>query len=273
VKGCPLRCLWCANPESQNFEKEIAWTKSECIGCKSCTESTVGEHFRFEEDGLYWEDFTANSLEEIRNLCPATALHVFGETKTVDEVMTEVIKDEIFYSDSGGGITVSGGEPLSQGDFTYELLKKAGENGIHRCMETTGFAHYETLSRIARELDYLLMDIKCINEEVHKKYTGVSNQVILENVKRLRAEFPHLPIQIRTPVIPGVNDSEEAISAVSEFVAAMPNTRYELLRYHRLGEPKYESLHRVYPLGEKELSEERFKEFQSYEFNHLQEIQ
>jgi pyruvate formate lyase activating enzyme len=233
-------------------------------------ESRLGEKFRFEEEGLYWEELSVQELEEIRTVCPSMALHVIGEEKSVEEVMEEVLKDEIFYSDSGGGITVSGGEPLAQEAFTYELLKTAGENGIHRCMETTGYARYETMRKIACELDCLLMDIKCMNENVHKKYTGVSNQVILENAKRLRAEFPLLPIQIRTPVIPGVNDSEESISAISAFAASLPNSRYELLRYHRLGEPKYESLHRVYPMGEKELPEERFKELKAYEFNHLQ---
>jgi pyruvate formate lyase activating enzyme len=226
--------------------------------------------FHFEDEGLFWNrPDDPEALDEIRTLCPAQALQVIGEEKTVEEVIENVERDRIFYEDSLGGLTVSGGEPLSQPEFTIALFKEAKKRGIHCAAESCGYGKWEDMRRMAEHLDYFLTDIKCIRDSVHKKYTGLSNQLILDNFRRLREAYPDLPIQVRTPVIPGINDNEESISAIAEFLAPYDNVRYELLQYHRLGEPKYQALHRRYRMGTRELDNERFRELRQYEFNKI----
>jgi pyruvate formate lyase activating enzyme len=265
LKGCPLHCIWCANPESQNPETELGWTKEKCIGCESCIKSESPYNFRFGEEGLLWD--SVNVSETVEAVCPSKALHVIGSDMTVGEVLAEVEKDYIFYSNSEGGITVSGGEPLMQPEFTYRILKEAGNRSIHRSIETTGFAQTDIFLKIAGETDYLLMDIKSMDNEVHKKYTGVSNEIILKNAKAVREKYPKLQIHFRTPVIPGINDSDDAIKAIHDFVMTMDNVQYELLKYHRLGEGKYDSIHREYEMGTVELPDDKYKELkQKYEY-------
>lgn len=268
LKGCPLRCKWCANPESQKAQPELAWTKSKCIGCGECLKAKLKSGFHFEEENLYWDELL-DDADTIRRTCPSTALHTIGYRATADEVLKEVDKDAIFYGDEEGGLTVSGGEPLMQAGFTYELLKKARKEGINTSIETTGFADIKDFVKVAGELDYMLMDIKSMDDEKHQLATGVSNKRIIENFRAIRETYPELPIHVRTPVIPGFNDSNEDIKKISEFVSSFDNVRYELLKYHRLGQSKYESLHRSYPMGDQKLDEEVFEKLKQYQFNHI----
>lgn len=260
LKGCPLHCRWCANPESQVCKSELGWEKKQCIGCKECVK-IAGMNCRFENGTLLWDADKEIDPKLIKRTCPSEALHVIGEEKTACEVLDEVEKDLEFYLQSGGGLTVSGGEPLLQGKFLLELLSEAKKRGIGRAIETTGFAKYELFSQVCAELDYLLIDVKTMNDEVHKRETKVSNKMILENLKKVRRDYLDLKIKVRTPVVPGVNDTDKDISDLVAFVRSLgPNTEYELLKYHKLGEPKYESLNRSYEMGDVELSEERFRE-------------
>lgn len=248
LKGCPLRCKWCANPESQNGETEVAWTKSKCIGCGKCK-------------GADWT--------EIDKICPSKARHTIGYDTTVEQVLSVVDRDGIFYGDEEGGLTISGGEPLMQHKFTYQLLKGAKELGINTAIETTGFAAPEKFIKVAGKLDYLLMDIKTLDNNIHKAVTGVSNEIILDNFTMIRRSFPNLPVHVRTPVIPGVNDNEEAIRNIYDFIGNCHNVRYELLKYHKLGESKYESLGREYPMGDAVLADEVFEKLKKYQFNNI----
>ncbi|MGN1202153.1 MAG: glycyl-radical enzyme activating protein [Eubacterium sp.] len=261
LKGCPLRCRWCANPESQQKKIELGWTKNDCIGCGGCLTLLGNYGCKYIDDKIIWSTDIIPDPNRVKRACPSTALHAIGEEKTVDEIIKAVEKDKVFYSNSGGGLTISGGEPLMQSDFTLALLKAAKARQINTAMETSAFGDTDVFVEIAGQLDYLFTDIKCFNDELHKKNTGVSNKLILKNIKAVRGAYPDLKICIRTPVIPNVNDSESEISKISRFVKSLGgNTEYELLKYHKLGIPKYESLHRDYPMGNLELSDEIFEE-------------
>lgn len=274
-KGCPLSCRWCSNPESQKRQCQMAWNREKCIGCGSCVEELKDFACRFEgTGGLHWQEPSAKDADRIDwkkvdLVCPAAAFHVFGKKWRSEEILKEVKKDAVFYGNSGGGITLSGGEPLMQPSFAAELLKKAGSQGIHRAMETSGYAPFEVFRETAEQLDYLLMDIKAYDDGIHKKYTGVSNRIILENLRKIRREFPELPIHVRTPVIPGVNDSEKEIGKIADYVRQFSNIRYELLKYHRYGLPKYEMLRREYDMGDDILSDGLFANLKQFEFAYL----
>lgn len=261
LKGCPLRCKWCGNPESQRFQPELAWNADDCIACKGCQQLACAD-CKFQDGILSWEMRGTADREETRRVCPTQALRVIGEEMTAAQVVAEIQRDQVFYSQGEGGLTLSGGEPLSQPEFSLAILETAQAAGLHCAIETTNFAPWETVSRLAASLDYYLTDVKCIDDGVHLAWTGVSNRLILENLRRLRAAYPALPILVRTPVIPDVNDSEEALSGIAAFLNALrpgKALQWELLKYHRLGLPKYASLRRCYEMGAAELSEERFQ--------------
>lgn len=178
---------------------------------------------------------------------------------TVFEVLDEVEKDKPFYKNSNGGLTVSGGEPLMQSEFTLALLKQAKADGVNTAIETSCFGDTQRLIEIAKYVDYFYTDIKTIDDEIHIQNTGVSNKLILNNITAVRENYPNLYMCIRTPVIPEVNDDTASISAIRDFKNTLGEcTDYELLKYHRLGEPKYQSLHRDYPMGEVQLDDELF---------------
>ncbi|MDR2525185.1 MAG: radical SAM protein [Oscillospiraceae bacterium] len=203
LKGCPLRCRWCCNPESQHTQPEP-----------------------FRKDGKQT---------------------VVGRIAEVDEIMNAVQQDEVFFR-RGGGVTFSGGEPLLQGTFLLALLKEAKMRRIHAALETCGYGDAAILSAACRALDYLLFDIKSLDSKKHKTFTGVGNELILQNLSRICAEFPALPKRIRTPVIPGFNEDE--IEQIADFAGKIPNAVHEKLPYHRFGAPKYAALGRKYPMPE-----------------------
>ena len=242
MKGCPLYCLWCHNPESQSMDPEMLFHSGKCTRCGICSSvcpqschTVNGEEHRFDRSRC-----TACGLCSER--CPAEALHMVGRTMSVDEVMTEVMKDEVFYRNSGGGITLSGGEPLAHFEFSYDLLKAAKEAGIHTAVETSGFAPWDRIRKLLPLVDLWLWDVKTIPGK-HEKLTGVPAEPILENLKRV--DQSGASIILRCPLVPGVNDSDAELRHIAMLANENPNVReIDLEPYHPLGEGKSRSLGR-----------------------------
>jgi pyruvate formate lyase activating enzyme len=253
LKGCPLACAWCSNPEGQACSAELVYSRDRCLGtseCDRCIEACPAGAVGADADGKVKIDWQlCDNCGACVCVCPPKAFEVSGELVSVDHVMRVVEEDSGFYVRSGGGLTLSGGEPLSQGEFVRNLLVTARRRGLDAAIETSGLCRWETLAEIAPLVDQIFYDIKCINPEKHQRTTGVPNASILENFRRLRRSFPGIPVIVRTPVVPGVNDTEEDIRAIVEFInAAGGAASYELLPYHRFGEAKYGKLGKIYPL-------------------------
>jgi len=252
LKGCPLRCLWCSTVDSQLMHPEPEYYAEKCTGCRRCVEACVAKAISVTSDGKVATDrricaFCGKCVEQ----CPAGARKMAGVEMTVDQVMKEVEKDSVFYASSGGGVTLSGGEATMQPGFTMEIIRRCKERGIHTCMETCGYAKWPVFDAIIQLLDMVYVDLKHISPVEHKRLTGRSNRLILDNVRKACVKYPGKQLIIRIPVIPGCNDSSENIAGTAEFVSRLSGEhRIELLPYHRLGTHKYEVLSRHYPLGD-----------------------
>ncbi|MFX1451911.1 MAG: glycyl-radical enzyme activating protein [Promethearchaeota archaeon] len=249
-KGCPLRCLWCSNPESQELSPEILFSSNKCIGCGKCAEVCPENAIIKSTDKRINRDKCNLCLKCIET-CYAEALEVAGKKMTLEEVVKEVEKDRPFYEKSNGGITVSGGEPLMQPKFLKALLKECKSRGINTAIETCGYANWSTFEEILEYLDLILMDLKHINTDSHKELTGKSNEIILENIKKI-SELKK-PIIIRYPLIPGYNDSIETVNKIGKFVQNLEGVNeINIIPFHRLGESKYEKLDREWTMHEVE---------------------
>lgn len=257
LKGCLLRCVWCSNPESQEFYPQVYLDNTKCInkaGCKLCEDAC---QLKAVKEG-YLQQCLCNDCGDCLEICPSKALNVYGRAMSVDEVIDVVEKESSFYSHGDGGLTLSGGEPFAQGEFAIELLKEAKRRCIHTAVETCGYCDKEVLRSAAKYLDYVMYDIKCMDSNKHRMFTGKSNKLILDNLEMLFDEFPLLHKHIRTPVIPTFNDSEDDIKQIVEFLNGRENYTYELLPYHRFGQGKYELLGREYPRFPEKLDEQLF---------------
>ena len=251
LKGCPLACIWCSNPEGQSTAPELIYTSDRCIGvedCDRCVAVCPEQALTKDDEGKICIDRSiCDACGDCAFVCPSRALEESGEWLGVDDVLRIVEEDDAFYARSGGGLTVSGGEPLAQGAFVRALLGAARDRGIDTAIETSGLCNWKTMKAVAPLTDRIFFDIKCLCPEKHERVTGVSNRKILQNFRRLRAEFPQVDVVVRTPVIPGVNDSEDDILAIVEFVNdAGGASAYELLPYHGFGEAKYTKLGKHY---------------------------
>ncbi len=253
-KGCPLRCLWCSNPESQRPWPEIAHRDSLCFGCGDCVKVCVPEAITLSstEDGKNKIDIDRDKCTNCGiciEACAAGVLKTYGQYLSVEDVFEEVKKDEIYYSNSEGGVTVSGGEPLAQSEFVYELFRLSRRVGIHTTLDTCGDADPSSLEKVLHETDLVLFDLKTMNCAEHARYTERDNEAILCNAKIIVSM--RIPMIIRVPLIPGMNDSEKNLIETADFVSRLDGTLHiDLLPYHRLGENKYKMLDRQYPLSD-----------------------
>lgn len=262
LKGCPLRCRWCCNPESQSYDKEISYLENKCIGekeCGFCKNICDEKAISFNEKAIIDRDKCSNCLK-CANICPSKAIKVEGKTYSINEVLDIVERDAIFYNHGNGGLTVSGGEPLTHGEFLVSLLKEAKKRRINTAIETCGCADYNTLFEAAKYLDTIMFDIKSMNSEKHKEFTGSDNKIILDNFTKLCRDYPKIHKKVRTPIIPGFNDNIDEIKAIINFIKDKPNVEYEPLKYHSFGKGKYKALGREYLLGDVKLSDDAFKE-------------
>ena len=254
LKGCSLRCSWCSNPESIHPKPELGYNPGKCIGetecglcLKECPESALFVVPPGGKVGVHW-DLCTNCARCIP-VCPPEALFEFGRTMTADEVLDEVEQDASFSRESGGGITLSGGECLLQPDFCAALLAGAHERGINTAIETAGNVPWEYMEKVLPHVDTVLHDHKLTDPERHRKWTRAGNSRPLANFKRAYETWPGKTFVARTPLIPGVNDDEAHVRAVLAFIRPHPNVvDYELLPYFRFGETKYGFLGRVYAL-------------------------
>ncbi|MEL7568556.1 MAG: glycyl-radical enzyme activating protein [Dehalobacterium sp.] len=268
LKGCPLKCRWCANPESQKSYPELACNNGKCIGidkCNMCSKVCSNNAISPSEGKININRQLCNNCGKCSTQCPSNALYLFGQKMSVDDVLKVVEEDMPFYSRSGGGITLSGGEPLMQGDFAFELLNEAKNRGLDTAIETCGYSDWNNVKKVCSPANTIFFDIKCVDSNKHEQFTGVSNELILENFSNLANHFINTNIIVRTPVIPGFNDSIEDIMQIINHVRYYQNVSCELLPYHRFGEVKYTYLGREYLLKD-------IKNIEKEKINTLKEI-
>lgn len=260
LKGCPLRCQWCSNPEGLERKFQVMYKKEVCSNCGACVDvCPQGIHY-FDENGDHQvhRDIACNGCRKCEEVCPMAALHITGSVMTVSEIMEVVHEDDAFYETSGGGITLSGGECTAQPEAAIALLRASKEDGINTAIETCGYASEKNLLRVAEYCDLFLYDMKHMNSVKHNKLTGMPNERVLSNLTKLLTEGYN--VKIRMPMLKDLNDSKEEIEAIVKFLEPyknLPNFQgINLLPYHKLGVNKYGQLGMEYPVqGDPSLSD------------------
>ncbi len=248
LKGCPLRCLWCHNPESQHVYPEMSYNAEKCLHCGRCTQLCPNGCHSISETGHGYDRENCTRCSAcIGWHCPA--MERIGEEKSAQDVLDEVLKDKVFYDTSGGGMTITGGEPMAQFSFTKELLTLAKEAGLHTCMETCGFAPWEQFEELLPLVDLFLWDYKECDPEKHREFTGVTNERILKNLMALDAAGAKTVL--RCPIIPGYNERPEHLSAIAAQANRMKNVQeIHIEPYHPMGSGKCANLGREYALAD-----------------------
>ena len=269
LKGCPLRCVWCHNPESWTAAPQKLYKKSKCIGCGSCVAACPQDAIELTPDGIVPTANPCLLCGQCTEECPAAALEMSGRAWPMDELMAEVEKERGVMEDSGGGVTLCGGEPLMDPDYALELLRELGRRGFHRTVDTTLFVRPEIIPEVAKECELFLVDLKTMDSETHRKYTGVPNERILDNIRLLSSLGARYFIRI--PLIREVNADAANLDATIGFLTSLPHPPEEvdLLPYHDIGKGKHERMWSVYnPFGyaftapsleEQEAAAERFR--------------
>lgn len=251
LKGCPLKCKWCSTPESQSISIKMqkGLNDIKCAGCGKCIGMCPDQAIRFVDGRASVDNSKCSECLQCVSFCPNGAFVRYGARMTADAVVKEVLKDEVFFFHSGGGLTVSGGEALLQAKFTAEILKKTKEHAISTAIETSLFAPYENVEMVLPWLDYLYVDLKHANPCSHKVWTGVNNQLILENLSKIAVSGYKGSITVRIPLIPTVNDSDENLSQTVEICQEIKGiSNLELLPYHRIGVGTYQNMGLDYEL-------------------------
>ena len=248
-KGCPLSCWWCHNPEGQTLQRELLVFNNRCIGCGNCVKVCETNAITLKNGKAELNRKKCNLCGKCVDNCPTRGLEFVGKLVTDVWLLKELKKDIIFFDQSGGGVTISGGEPLMQFEFLLSIVKLLNKEGIHVTVDTSGYTKWDKLSQLVPYVDLFLYDIKLINDEKHKKYIGVSNEIILKNLEKLVDE--KTKIAPRIPLIPGVNDDIEDIKQFAEFLANLGFNSVNILPYHDFGREKYIRAGKDYKIKEK----------------------
>jgi len=248
LKGCPLQCAWCHSPESQDMAPEFMPLADRCVRCGACTDACPHHAVRPAAEALEVAPPGCTTCGRCASACPSGARELVGYRSTVPELLALVERDRIFYDESGGGVTFSGGEPLMQPEFLVGAVEACSDSGMHVAVDTCGLGDTDALLDVARTADLFLFDLKIMDEDRHRAYTGASNTRILQNLERLAGV--HRDIVVRFPLIPGVTDDDENVKAIGAFLASLPLTRIDVLPYHRAGLAKYHRLLRPYALAD-----------------------
>ena len=246
MKGCPLRCAWCHNPESWSPSAQLLYKQGRCIGCKSCVEACPAQALQLTPQGIRPTANACTLCGRCTEECPTTALEMCGREWPMDALMAEVEKERSVMEDSGGGVTLCGGEPLMHPAFTLRLLRELGRRGLHRTVDTTLYAPADVVAAIAGECELLLVDLKHMNSEKHRQYTGVGNELILQNIRMLAQAGK--AFLIRIPLITGINADDENMEQTARFLSTLhsplstlhsPPPTVHLLPYHDMGRDKH----------------------------------
>ena len=248
LKGCPLHCIWCHNPESHKVEQELFYDTRKCISCRACAANCPHGGHLFSDSTHTYDRKACIRCGKCADICPTGALEAVGRLRTVDEVIGEVLKDKPFYETSGGGMTLSGGEPMLQFDFTLALLQAAKQHGLHVCMESCGYTDADKLRAVAPYIDLFLYDYKESDPARHKEYTGVSNERILQNLRML--DDMGCASVLRCPIIPTLNDRDDHFEGIAALANSLQNVKeIHVEPYHPLGSGKAAMLGREYALS------------------------
>ena len=261
IKGCPMRCPWCHNPEGLKKRPELVWYEVRCIGARDCLRACPVNALTLTPEGMVIDRDLCDACGKCEEACPAAALEVIGKERAVGEVAAEALRDKVFYEKSQGGVTLSGGEPALQSEFSRALMQALREEGVHLALDTCGGVGWERLEPLVDLADLVLFDLKLMDEDAHLAHTAVPLRLVLDNaraVARMRK-----PMWVRTPVIPGYTDGEENIRAIARFIRdELPGVeRYDLLAFNNTCDAKYRRLDMLFPLaGEGLIAEERMVE-------------
>ena len=247
-KGCPLSCRWCQNPEGISLEPDLFCYDHKCLGCRSCIAECTKKAISFRKSGPVIDRERCNLCLKCAFVCPSGALKAAGIEATVPELVKEILKDRIIFEESGGGATISGGEPLMQPEFLIDLLKALNKENIHTVIETSGYAPWTVLEKVSKYTDLILYDLKIIDPVASMRFTGVSSVVMLDNLKRLIKNGRN--VQVRMPIIPSLNDSELSLNLAATCLKEYGIEELELIPYHNFGTSKYNNLGLDYLPGE-----------------------
>lgn len=239
LSGCPLRCKWCQNPESNTPDSKLFFLRESCVGCGACARVCPHHAISIADGKAVTDRALCEACGICTTVCRPEGREVVGRTMTVDEVMEKALEDKMFYDASGGGVTLSGGEVLAQPKFAAAILRRCKEAGVHTCIETCGLASWERFEQILPYVDLVFYDFKNMDSAKHKQGTGAGNELILENVARVYNEA-RKPLHARVPTIPGFNDTDENMEALADFILGKlgPDVEVNLLPYHSMGDSK-----------------------------------
>lgn len=247
-KGCPLRCKWCQNPEGLETKPRVLWFEKNCIHCRLCEKASMPNQMHYDERPYFNKEYSGD-FDNLVHICPSSAIRYDSTLYTVEELMSKIEEDRVFFK-RNGGVTFSGGEPFLQKDFLVDILKECKKRGIHTAIESSFYANLELVKQVVPYLDLIFADLKVFDETDHKAMTGVSNQKILQNIEYLLTSEHKDKVIIRTPLIPGYNATERNLSQISSFISSLyPEVKYELLNYNPLASSKYDLVDMEYEPG------------------------